>query len=192
MKFKNLILPVLMLLTFSIFGNVDPIKINTEKSTISWVGKKITGQHIGTISIKSGELLMDDDKLTGGSFVIDMSSLSVEDLKAGQGKEKLEGHLNSDDFFGINKYPEATLSIINVIGIGKGQYKVQANITIKDKLQEISFDANVGKGMATAEITIDRTKHDIRYGSGSFFDNLGDNMINDDFVLTVNLVFQFN
>lgn len=189
MKFKNLILPVLMLLTFSIFGNIDPIKINTEKSTISWVGKKITGQHSGTISIKSGELLMDDDKLTGGSFVIDMSSLSVEDLKAGQGKEKLEGHLNSDDFFGINKYPEATLSIINVIGIGKGQYKVQANITIKDKLQEISFDANIGKGMATAEITIDRTKHDIRYGSGSFFDNLGDNMINDDFVLTVNLVF---
>jgi len=178
-----------MLLTFSIFGNVDPIKINTEKSTISWVGKKITGQHSGTISIKSGELIMDDDKLTGGSFVIDMSSLSVEDLKAGQGKEKLEGHLNSDDFFGINKYPEATLSIINVIGIGKGQYKVQANITIKDKLQEISFDANIGKGRATAEITVDRTKHDIRYGSGSFFDNLGDNMINDDFVLTVNLAF---
>ena len=145
MKFKKLILPVLMILTFSIFGNVDPIKINTEKSTISWVGKKIIGQHSGTISIKSGELIMDDEKLTGGSFVIDMSSLSVEDLKAGQGKEKLEGHLNSDDFFGINTYPEATLSITNVIGIGKGQYKVQANITIKDKQQQILFDANIGK-----------------------------------------------
>ena len=124
------------------------------------------------------------------SFVSPVSSsTSTSQIWEPAGKEKLEGHLNSDDFFGINTYPEATLSITNVIGIGKGQYKVQANITIKDKQQQILFDANIGKGMATAEITIDRTKHDIKYGSGSFFDNLGDNMINDDFVLTVNLAF---
>lgn len=188
MQIKNLILTALMAVSFSMFGHGDPIKINTEKSTISWVGKKITGQHTGTIGIKSGELMMDHDKLVGGSFVIDMSSLAVGDLKAGQGKEKLEGHLNSDDFFGVETYPEATLNITNVMGIGKGQYKVQGDITIKGKTQQVSFDASVGDGMATAEITIDRTKHDIKYGSGSFFDNLGDKTIYDDFVLTVNLV----
>ena len=189
MQIKNLLLTALMAVSFSMFGHTDPIKINTEKSSITWVGKKITGQHTGTIGIKSGELMMDNDKLAGGSFVIDMSTLSVGDLKAGQGKEKLEGHLNSDDFFGVKTFPEATLRITNVMGIGRGQYKVQADITIKDKTQQISFDANIGEGMATAEITIDRTKHDIKYGSGSFFDNLGDKTINDDFVLTVNLAF---
>ena len=103
MKLKNLILPVLMILTFSIFGNVDPIKINTEKSSISWVGKKITGQHSGTISIKSGELIMDDDKLTGGSFVIDMSSITCTDIESEKKNKYLVDHLKAKDFFAIGK-----------------------------------------------------------------------------------------
>ena len=189
MQIKNLLLTALMAISFSMFGHGDPVKINTEKSTISWVGKKVTGQHSGTIGIKSGELMMHHGKLEGGSFVIDMSTLAVTDLKAGQGKEKLEGHLNSDDFFGVEAHPEAMLKITNIMGIGNNQYKVQADITIKGKTQKVSFDATVGKDMATAEITINRTKHDIKYGSGSFFDNLGDNMINDDFVLSINLAF---
>ncbi len=189
MQIKNLLLTALMAVSFSMFGHGDPIKINTEKSTITWVGKKITGQHSGTIGIKSGELMMHGNQLEGGSFVIDMSTLAVTDLKAGQGKEKLEGHLNSDDFFGVETFPEASLKINKVKSTGKGQYNVQADITIKGKSQPIEFVATIAKGMATAEITIDRTKHDIKYGSGSFFDNLGDKTIYDDFVLNVNLAF---
>jgi len=134
-------------------------------------------------------LQMDHGKLKGGSFIIDMSTITVTDLKAGQGKEKLEGHLNSDDFFGVETNPEAILKITQIMGLGKGKYKVQADLTIKGKTESISFDANVEKNMATAEITIDRTKFDVKYGSGSFFDDLGDNMIYDDFVLNVNLAF---
>ncbi len=189
MQIKNLLLTALMAISFSMFGHGDPIKINTEKSTISWVGKKITGQHSGTIGIKSGELVIHHGELEGGSFVIDMSSLAVTDLKAGQGKEKLEGHLNSDDFFGVEAFPEATLKITKAKEVEKGMYAVQADITIKGKTEVITFQVMMKKGMATAEITIDRTKHDIKYGSGSFFDNLGDNTIYDDFVLSVNLVF---
>lgn len=178
-----------MMVSVSMFGHGDPVKIDTEKSTITWLGKKVTGQHSGTIGIKSGELMMHDDKLEGGSFVIDMTSIAVTDLKAGQGKEKLEGHLNSDDFFGIEANPEAMLNITKVMGLGKGAYKVLADVTIKGKKQEISFDAIVKDGVAQAEITIDRSKFDIKYGSGSFFDNLGDNLIYDDFVLNIKLVF---
>lgn len=190
MNFKNLILTVIIAFSVSsAFGHVDPVKVNQAKSTISWVGKKITGQHSGTIGIKSGELLMDHGKLVGGSFVIDMTSLAVTDLKAGQGKEKLEGHLNSDDFFGVSTYPEAILKITSAKSTSKGKYQVEANISIKGETQPISFEATVGKGIASAEITIDRTKHGIKYGSGSFFDNLGDKTIYDDFVLNINLAF---
>jgi len=178
-----------MMLSVSMFAHVDPVKVDTEKSTISWVGKKVTGQHSGTIGVKSGELLMDHGTLKGGSFVIDMTTIAVTDLKAGQGKEKLEGHLNSDDFFGVETNPEASLKITKVMGLGKGMYKVLADLTIKGKTEEVSFDANVKDNMATAELTIDRTKFDVKYGSGSFFDNLGDNMIYDDFVLNINLAF---
>lgn len=189
MKIKNVLLAALTMVSFSMFGHGDPVKIDTEKSTITWLGKKVTGQHSGTIGIKSGELMLHGDKLEGGSFVIDMSTIAVTDLKAGQGKEKLEGHLNSDDFFGVEANPEATLKITRVMGIGNGAFKVLADLTIKGKTQEVSFDATVKDGMAEAEITIDRAKFDVKYGSGSFFDNLGDNMIYDDFVLNVKLAF---
>ena len=189
MQIKNLLLVALMMVSISMFGHGDPIKVNTEKSTISWVGKKVTGQHSGTIGIKSGELMMHDDKFEGGSFVIDMTTIAVTDLKTGQGKEKLEGHLNSDDFFGIKANPEATVKITKVMGLGKGAYKVLANVTIKGNTQEVSFDAMVKDGVAKADITIDRTKFDVKYGSGSFFDDLGDKMIYDDFVLSINLIF---
>lgn len=189
MQIKNLIFAAFMMVSFSMVSQGDASRLNTEESTISWVGKKVTGQHNGTIGIKSGELVMDGEKLKGGSFVIDMTTIAVTDLKAGQGKEKLEGHLNSDDFFGVKTYPEAMIKISKVMGLGKGQYKVLADITIKGKTQEISFDAMVNEGRATAEITIDRSKFDVKYGSGSFFDNLGDNLIYDDFMLTVNLAY---
>lgn len=189
MRIQNFLVAIIMMVSFSMFGHGDPIKIDSEKSSITWLGKKVTGQHSGTIGIKSGELIMHDDKLEGGSFIIDMTTIAVTDLKAGQGKEKLEGHLNSDDFFGVETNPEASLKITKVMGIGNGAYKVLADITIKGKTEEISFDANIKDRMAIAEITIDRSKFDVKYGSGSFFDNLGDNLIYDDFVLNVKLAF---
>lgn len=173
-------------------GEAKDIKVNTEASTVEWLGKKVTGQHNGTIQLKDGSLSMDDKGiLTGGSFTIDMTTLISTDL-SGEYKGKLEGHLKSDDFFGVASNPTSTFVMTKAVPQGPGKYKVIGNITIKGTTQEIQFPATVevkdGKVTAKANISIDRSKYDIRYGSGSFFDNLGDKTIYDNFDLTVSLV----
>ena len=167
------------------------VKVDAAASTVKWVGKKVTGQHNGTIALKGGRLEMEGDQLTGGIFTIDMTTINCEDLSGG-GKGKLEGHLKSDDFFGVETYPTATFVITKAVPQGPGAYKIVGNITIKDTTEEIQFPATLeekdGKTVASADITIDRSKFDIRYGSGSFFDNLGDKTIYDNFDLSVSLV----
>jgi len=166
--------------------------VDTEKSTIDWKGEKVTGQHTGTIELKSGSLEMKDNKLTGGTFVINMASINNTDL-SGEYKTKLEGHLKSDDFFGVSTYPEATLVITKVKETKKSNvYDVTGNLTIKGITNPITFTATLidanGTVVANTNIIVDRSKYDVKYGSGSFFDNLGDKTIYDEFTLTVNLV----
>ena len=166
-------------------------KVNADESSVAWVGKKVTGQHNGVIGLTGGRLEMEGDQLVGGIFTIDMQSIDCQDL-SGEGKGQLEGHLKSDDFFGVEKYPTATFVITKAVPQGPGKYKVVGNITIKGTTEEIQFPAEVtsegGNVTAKADFTVDRSKFDIRYGSGSFFDNLGDKTIYDDFELSVSLV----
>ena len=164
-------------------------KIDTQKSTISWVGKKVTGQHSGNVKIQEGALVWKDKKLVGGNFTIDMNSIEVTDLKAGQGKEKLEGHLKADDFFGTDKFATSELVFTNVIAKSANVYAVTANLTIKGITKPVMFDITVTKSSATTSFDIDRTKYDIKYKSKSFFDSLGDNVIYDEFNITAMLVF---
>ena len=166
--------------------------VDTTKSVITWKGYKVTGEHAGTLKVKSGDLNFTDGKLSGGNFIIDMTSLAVTDLKGG-GAEKLAGHLTSPDFFGTEKYPTAKFEITKVVSRGKaGEYKIIGDLTIKETTKEIKFNAVVsesnGVKTATADITLDRTDYDVRYGSGSFFDGLGDKTIYDEFDLSVSLV----
>lgn len=164
-------------------------KINVEKSKITWVGKKVTGQHDGTINFGSGTLVFDGKKLKGGYFEVNMTSISVTDLEAGKGKEKLEGHLKADDFFGVDKFATSTLEFKKIAAKGSDIYTVTADLTIKGKTLPVTFDLAIGNGTARTAFKIDRTKYDIKYGSGSFFDNLGDKAIDDNFELTVSLVY---
>ncbi|MEM6844909.1 MAG: YceI family protein [Bacteroidota bacterium] len=165
--------------------------VDTKQSEITWKGEKVTGQHLGTIQLQQGSLALEDGKLTGGNFTIDMSTLSNTDLE-GEQKGKLEGHLKSDDFFGVATYPTATLRITGVEPQSGNTYQVTGELTIKDKTNTIEFPTTVtnkgDKVMASASITVDRSKYDVRYGSDSFFDNLGDQVIYDDFQLEVSLV----
>jgi polyisoprenoid-binding protein YceI len=164
-------------------------KINVEKSKITWIGKKVTGQHDGTINFNSGTLVFDGKKLKGGSFEVNMTSITVADLQAGKGKEKLEGHLKADDFFGVDKFATSTLEFKTIAAKGGDIYTVTADLTIKGKTLPVTFDLAIGDGTARAAFKVDRTKYGIQYGSGSFFDNLGDKAINDEFELTVSLVY---
>ena len=168
------------------FLNAQKKEIKASESIVNWTGKKITENHYGTLKLSSGYLSFDGDKITGGAFTVDMTSLQVTDLKPGKGKEKLEGHLNSDDFFSVNKYKTATLIVKSADKMNKG-YKLKGDLTIKGKTHPIEFDLSVNGNTASTKLSVDRTKYGIRYGSGSFFDNLGDKVIYDEFELAVNL-----
>ncbi|MEO1263772.1 MAG: YceI family protein [Bacteroidota bacterium] len=166
--------------------------VNVAESNVEWKGYKVTGEHSGTINVKAGDLTFGSNgELTGGNVTIDMASIKCTDLE-GEWADKLVGHLKSDDFFGVGNFPTAELVITKVAPKGTpGDYKVTGNLKIKETTKEIRFYAHLddaGNSVnATADLKIDRTDFDVRYGSGSFFDNLGDKTIYDEFDLTVNL-----
>ena len=187
---KNLkMIAVAALLSISTIATAQTKKIDASKSSINWLAKKVTGQHSGTIALKEGTLTFKGKKLSAGAFTVDMTKINVTDLKAGQGKEKLEGHLNSADFFGTDKFTTSTLVFKNVVEKTPGVYTITADLTIKTYTNPVTFDLIVTDKTAKTVVSIDRTKFDIKYGSGSFFQGLGDKVINDNFDLTVNLAF---
>ena len=191
---NKLALGVLAIVAIAFTGKLEDgnYNVSLEKSKVEWVGKKVTGQHNGTVAIKSGALNIKDGKLNGGEFIIDMTTLTSTDLE-GEYQQKLNGHLKSDDFFGIEKFPEAKFVITKVAKDSKnGSFAVTGNLTIKSTTKPVSFKAQLVNGgagiIAVADIVIDRSEYDVRYGSGSFFDDLGDKTIYDDFTLSINLV----
>ncbi len=188
--FKNLALIALVaVFTFSFTKvNAQQKEIKIANSNVIWKGYKVTGSHEGTINLKSGFLIFNDNKLTGGEFVMDMNTIVTTDLQ-GEYKGKLEGHLKSDDFFGVEKHPTAKLVISKVNATGKNSYKVTGDLTIKGITNVITFDLSVYGNKANAALKIDRTKYDVRYGSTSFFDNLKDKAIYDEFDLVADLEF---
>ena len=173
----------------SYITTLETIKIDVDKSTINWDASKVTGKHSGTIKLLEGNLEFDEELLSGGTFTMDMTSINVTDLEGGA-KEKLEGHLLSPDFFSAEANPKAIFNITKVAPRGTaGEYKVTGDMTIKNITKEIRFNAKVAEGLAAATIQLDRTDFDVRYGSGSFFSNLGDKTIHDEFTLEVALMY---
>ncbi|MBQ4820435.1 YceI family protein [Aquimarina sp. MMG016] len=183
-RLKSLTLALAIIVTTSVTAQKKEIKAS--ESSINWVGKKVTGEHSGTLNLSSGHLIFDGENITGGEFIVDMTTLKVTDLEAGKGKEKLEGHLSSDDFFGIKNHKTAKLVVSKAKKTDKG-YKIAGDLTIKGKTNPITFNLAVNGSTASTTLSVDRTKYDIKYGSGSFFDNLGDKTIYDEFELAVNL-----
>jgi len=165
----------------------NKLNADTTKTRLLWLGEKVTGQHTGTIKLQSGWLNWKDNRITTGEFHIDMTSLKDSEKSA-----RLEGHLKSADFFGVEKFPTAKLVVTGSTPFDKGTGSVSGTLTIKGITSPIEFKAATQKKedgvWFFANIIVDRTKYDIRYGSGSFFDNLGDKTIFDEFKLKVNLL----
>ncbi|SHN23303.1 YceI family protein [Mucilaginibacter sp. OK098] len=161
-------------------------KIVSAQSNIDWVGKKVTGAHNGTIAVKEGEIILNDGKLTAGKFIIDTASIKILDVTDPATNAQFAGHLASDDFFSIQKYPEAILEIASVTG-----NQVEGNLTIKGITHPVSFDVviNVNSDVltATGKLVIDRTKYEMKFRSGNFFKDLGDTLIYNDFELNVSV-----
>ena len=181
--FFTIVLAIMTTFSFATKPHIDNVRVNTKNSTIKWIGSKIASSHEGNVSIAKGVLAIEHGNLVGGEFSIDMNSIICTDLKADKGGNKIVKHLKNEDFFNVEEFP---LAIIRIVRAEKGKgnmYEILAELTIKGITKPIKFKANVdvdGKNFqATANMKIDRTKWGIKYGSGSFFDTLGDKAILD-------------
>tara|TARA_S200000501_G_scaffold275207_1_gene258981 strand:+ start:3259 stop:3819 length:561 start_codon:yes stop_codon:yes gene_type:complete len=177
-------------LSLSCFFGFSQNQVNLKESSVKWTGVQLSGKsHYGTLSFKSADLSFSDEKLIGGNFVVDMTSLSVDDL-TGRGKTSLEGHLKANDFFSVNdfNYSELTLKTVDVVS--ENEYNATGELTIKGRTNKakVSFHKEENSKNMKAKLVFDRSKYDVRYGSGSFFENLGDKLILDDIELEVTLV----
>lgn len=182
---KSIALALVVVLS-TLSASAQTKNINTATSSIEWLGKKVTGQHNGTVNFKDGTLVFKKNILAGGTFTVNMTSLTATDL-SGEYQGKLNGHLKADDFFGTEKYPTATL-VFKKIGVKSANvYNVTADLTIKGITKPVTFELTVNGNTATTTFNVDRTKYDIKYGSKSFFESIGDKAIYDEFELKVTL-----
>lgn len=164
--------------------------IDTAKSSLKWEGRKIGGAHHGEVKIKGGNLEARNNTLIGGTIEIDMTSLKDLDLTDPIYNQKLVTHLKSDDFFSVEKHPVSTFKITKVEPKGS-ESQITGDLTIKGITQPATFSAAVKFNKTTissqGEMTVDRTKYDIRYRSAKFFSDLGDKVIKDEFKLIFDL-----
>lgn len=173
----------------------EVLKVDPAKSTLKWHGEKVTGKHDGTVKLGAGTVIIEGNTLKGGTIEVDMTTIDNTDLQ-GEYHDKLVGHLKSDDFFAVEKHPKAVLTIKKVEPIkdkkGAENMNITADLTIKGITQPITFPAIVAitknEVVANADVNIDRTKYDIRYGSKSFFENIGDKAIDNNFNIKVRVV----
>jgi polyisoprenoid-binding protein YceI len=163
---------------------VESRQLVAAESQVKWIGEKVTGTHFGFVGVKSGELQLEKSKLKGGTIVVDMASMTCTDIDNPEYNQKLLAHLKSEDFFSVDKFSEATFSTTKVKTQKNKELLVEGNLTIKGKTLPVSFPATLKKEgdkvSLTGTITFDRTKWDIKYNSGKFFESLGDKMIKDD------------
>ena len=178
----------LLLLAATFTLTAQKADINTSKSTIKWTGNKVGGSHNGDIKVKSGAFEFKGGNIASGEVVIDMNTITCADLTNEGANQKLVGHLKSDDFFGVEKFPTATFKVTKATKFANGKATLTGQLTIKGKTEPISFDVTKKANVYSAQLKVDRSKYNVRYGSKSFFDNLGDNFIDDIFVLDIQVV----
>ncbi len=158
--------------------------VNVDSSTIKWTGKEITtDSHYGTLGLKQGAVEVSTAGIVSGNVVVDMNSIQCLDM-TGRGKTKLEGHLRSDDFFGVQSFPEAALSFTSLSAETSGEIHFTGDLTIKNITHPITFSGLIHQSgnnySATINFSFDRTLYDVKYRSGKYFKDLGDKLILDD------------
>ncbi|WP_111708836.1 YceI family protein [Lutibacter citreus] len=188
MKKLGILILVTAFIAMSFTNIVEPLNVDVAKSSVTWKGFKPTGSHNGTVQLQSGTIEMSGDNLKGGSFIADMTT-----IKDADGSGKLEGHLKSKDFFEIEVFTTSKFEITNVKNAEADKVTIVGDITIKGITKEISFLAEVIKSgddvtVKSDVIKINRADFNIQYKSKSFFNNLKEKFINDEFELQVTLV----
>ncbi len=191
MKRTLIIISVLIAFAYSATAQVR-YTADTAKTVLQWKATKVIGGHTGKIELKNGWIDWKRNSILSGAFIIDMKTIRDEDLTDDKMKSTLENHLKSDDFFGVEKFPESLLEITSPVAFRRGEALVNAFLTIKGVRQPVVFTAKVKEEgnelIFTAPVTVDRTRFGLKYGSGKFFANLGDKAISDNFTVDVTLL----
>lgn len=162
--------------------------IDKAQSEVTWVGTKPTGRHDGTFPIKEGKLQVTNDKVVGGTIVMDLTQLAVVDREiSDEDRQKLTGHLQSADFFDVENHPEAKFVITAVapyteesataeagaeadteFQLANPTHLVTGNLTLRGETKSITFPAKINiegdQASAQAKFNIDRTDWGVSYG----------------------------
>ncbi len=163
------------------------LTVDAAQSTVKWIGRKVSGQHNGTVNIKSGTLTVKEGKLTGGQFIIDLTTIHDNDLE-GEYKQKLEGHLKSADFFDVENHPEATFEITSVAdGTDAGTLTVSGNLTIRGVTKNITFDATASQ-VSEVSVVADADFNIAREDWGVSYKGQADDLISKEINLKIHLV----
>jgi len=166
------------------------VLLSADQSAITWIGRKVTGAHSGTVGLKEGEVLLEGDSIKSGSFQIDLSQLQVTDILDAENNSKLLGHLKSADFFAVTAFPTVQFKIDEAkrlpAPLPSGEnVTIKGLLTVKGITKPVEFPARVlvkdGVAEASGKVVLDRTQWDITYKSGKFFQGLGDKLIYDTF-----------
>jgi polyisoprenoid-binding protein YceI len=188
---KPLIKDTSMVTTSTSLQGSDTLWVDKLNSNIQWIGRKVTGEHSGRIQAAGGFIVLSDGKLNSGEILINMQSITVDDIENPKWNQKLVDHLNNEDFFNVEKYPTAKFIFNEFKGKGADTH-VSGTMTILDKTVPTSFILNVvvdqDSSYSTGTVNIDRSKFGIKYKSKSFFSDLGDNFISDDFTLNFKII----
>jgi len=193
MKHTNTFFALVAFFAISFFSTswAETYTVVPSKTNLKWTGTKAVGEHYGSLKVKSGKLVLEGNSVKSGEFTIDMNSLTVDDMEPGEWHDKLLGHLKSDDFFSTNKHSNAKFVITKVVG-EYGNTVITGDLTIKGKTHPVTFVTTMKSEGNTstfdAKITVNRIKYGIKYSSGSFFENLGDKLIHDNFTIDLKLV----
>ena len=178
--------------------NAEVMTLDVTKSTATWVGKKVTGSHTGTVSFIEGKFEVKKNEITGGEVVIDLNTIANTDLKDAEYNKKLVDHLKSDAFFDVSKTPTASFKInsfneVHNFAPGEPNAIVKGTLTLhgitKPTEVKLFFTPSATGFDAKGKLMIDRTLYGIKYNSKKFFDikTLGDKMIEDQFEVDLNL-----
>jgi len=175
----------------SILTAADTLQVDMGNSQIKWIGRKVTGEHSGTLNLSGGWVVLDKNSINSGKFIFDMASISNTDIESPEWKQKLEDHLKSEDFFHTDSFPHAILEIKGrqslIIEKSKKSDQILADLTIRGITHEIKFPFDLTQSQnnfnAEGSVDIDRTLYNIQYKSGKFFDELGDKLIYDNFTV---------
>ena len=188
MKTYKILMTLTFLITYQIVA--QELVLDTSSSKLKWTGTEITSKtHYGSLIFKSGTITMKNNKPDKGEFVVDMTTLKNEDVPEAY-RGRLEGHLKSDDFFSVEKFPKAVLKINSSSFLNSEKYNLEGDLTVKGMTHPISLSITTMKNKWIANLTFDRSKYDVRFRSGTFFENLGDKLIYDDIIIESELIFK--